>query len=131
MAEYIESVANADGVGEANKIKTPFAQIIVEGTAEKPCYSILWWDEEKKEGNIGYSSYNLEYVRKWLKEEFEVTEDLITADVAPVVHGRWVNKQEKDTFAGYLTRFVCSECGRVEQAKEPYCHCGAKMDGDG
>ena len=52
------------------------------------------------------------------------------ADVAPVVHGRWVNKQEKDTFAGYLTRFVCSECGRVEQAKEPYCHCGAKMDGD-
>ena len=50
------------------------------------------------------------------------------ADVAPVRHGRWITKQEKDTFAGYLYSYECSECGRVEQCKEPYCNCGAKMD---
>ena len=53
---------------------------------------------------------------------------LDTADVTPVRHGRWITKQEKDTFAGYLYSYKCSECGRVEQCKEPYCNCGAKMD---
>ena len=53
------------------------------------------------------------------------------ADVAPVRHGRWITKQEKDTFAGYLYSYECSECGRVEQCKEPYCNCGAKMDLEG
>lgn len=24
--------------------------------------------------------------------------------------------------------YICSECGRVAFALEPYCHCGAKMD---
>ena len=52
-----------------------------------------------------------------------------TADVEPVRHGRWIEKQEKDTFAGYLYSYECSECGRVKQRKEPYCsNCGAKMD---
>ena len=36
------------------------------------------------------------------------------ADVVPVRHGRWIKKQEKDTFAGYLHSYECSECGRVE-----------------
>lgn len=50
-------------------------------------------------------------------------------DVEPVRHGRWIEKQEKDTFAGYLYSYECSECGRVKQRKEPYCpNCGAKMD---
>ena len=53
------------------------------------------------------------------------------ADVVPVRHGRWITKQEKDTFAGYLYSYECSECGRVEQCKEPYCNCGAKMDLEG
>ena len=51
------------------------------------------------------------------------------ADVLPVRHGRWIEKQEKDTFAGYLYSYECSECGRVKQRKEPYCpNCGARMD---
>ena len=53
------------------------------------------------------------------------------ADVVQVQHGRWITKQEKDTFAGYLYSYECSECGRVEQCKEPYCNCGAKMDLEG
>ena len=52
-----------------------------------------------------------------------------SADFEPVKHGRWIEKQEKDTFAGYLYSYECSECGRVKQRKEPYCpNCGARMD---
>ena len=55
------------------------------------------------------------------------TDDVVKVFV-PVRHGRWIEKQEKDTFAGYLYSYECSECGRVEQRKEPYCpNCGAKM----
>ena len=57
--------------------------------------------------------------------------ELPTADVAPVVHGRWIDKGE------YA---VCMECGGRSSTQyngvEPiplmtqFCpHCGAKMDG--
>lgn len=61
-----------------------------------------------------------------------------SADVAPVVHGRWELIR-----CGYLTSaFRCSACGRRVSApsdkektpfylkdRYPYCNCGAKMDG--
>lgn len=57
-----------------------------------------------------------------------------TADVAPVVYGRWEQVKEWATKAKYR----CSVCGReimsavkVNIEKYPYCHCGAKMDGAG
>lgn len=63
---------------------------------------------------------------QWYAEKIK---SIPAADVAPVRHERWIEKQEKDTFAGYLYSYECSECGRVEQRKEPYCpNCGAKMD---
>lgn len=65
---------------EHKKIKTCFAQIIVEEIAGKPHYSIMYW--ENGEMNIGFSSYKLDYVRRWLNEEFEVKRNV---DVAPVV----------------------------------------------
>lgn len=59
------------------------------------------------------------------------------ADVAPVVHGRWeeydrfVCNSDGEPVAKIGVTFVCSECGREADLKEPYCHCGARMDGDG
>lgn len=50
------------------------------------------------------------------------------ADVAPVVHGRWVKEVYVDPYGADWTRYHCSLCGRVEIKKEPYCNCGAKMD---
>lgn len=50
------------------------------------------------------------------------------ADVALVVHGRWlpVNGHwgPKIVRRGYQ----CSLCGRIENQREPYCHCGARMN---
>lgn len=62
------------------------------------------------------------------------------ADVAPVVHGKWL-KKEKETYCPVqygddgepiLHKFIlyfCNLCGRSSGTPEPYCHCGAKMDG--
>ena len=60
--------------------------------------------------------------------------ELPAADVAPVRHGKWL------PIVSYNNTYKCSECGRLlvnitdglnMVAKHyPYCHCGAKMDGE-
>ena len=57
-----------------------------------------------------------------------------TADVVEVKHGEWVEEFAKLTtvkLTGEDSTIVyrCSRCGRYESQKEPYCNCGAKMDG--
>lgn len=51
-------------------------------------------------------------------------EDLPTADVAPVKHGKWIHNDE-------WWEFICTSCHRgIGNIKEyKYCpNCGAKMD---
>lgn len=63
---------------------------------------------------------------------------LPTVDVVEVKHGRWQPHYEifdSDPAVGilggnYQTGWQCSVCGRYESIQEPYCNCGAKMDGD-
>ena len=50
------------------------------------------------------------------------------ADVAEVVHGRWISFLDGDHIMPERY-YRCSRCGRVESRRQPYCHCGAKMDG--
>ena len=51
------------------------------------------------------------------------------ANVAPVVHGRWISFMGGDHIMPERY-YRCSRCGRVESRRQPYCHCGAKMDGE-
>lgn len=52
--------------------------------------------------------------------------DVPAADVAPVVHGRWMPFHSET--AGDIQ--YCSACEIGFDAKTDYCpHCGAKMDG--
>ena len=56
----------------------------------------------------------------------ELFREAKAADVAPVVHGRWIYKGDSDMW-------VCSRCGRSVNADpegiDLYCyHCGAQMD---
>ena len=61
-------------------------------------------------------------------------EALKPADVVPVRHGTWL------PIVSYNNTYKCSECGRLlvdimdglkMVAKNyPYCHCGAKMNGE-
>lgn len=123
MAE--KEMQNADVCTNKNKIKTNFAKIFVSGTPDRPYFNILYFDPEDQDYHIGFSSYCLEYVFKWLSEEFEI-EDALSADVSSVRHGRWIYKGDSDMW-------VCSRCGRSVNADpegiDLYCyHCGAKMD---
>lgn len=63
-----------------------------------------------------------------MPEEFaEYLYELPTADVAPVVHARWITRSDKGIIS-MTHSYMCSRCWRVEMDKEPYCNCGAKMD---
>lgn len=64
-----------ENCGEYPKTKTHFAKIVVVGTAEKPYYNIMYYDPADGEYHIGYGSYRLDFVFKWLSEEFEVVEN--------------------------------------------------------
>lgn len=61
-------------------------------------------------------------------DAIDIIEDAPAADVAPVVHGRWVSFLGGDHIMPERY-YRCSRCGRVESRRQPYCHCGAKMDG--
>lgn len=107
------------------KIKTPYAKIIVGGTPDKPYYDILWYDTEKQQWYIGYGSYCIHNVFKWLKEEFEVTGNIFQF---PDIHAHWIN----NGYACGETEWKCSECGKSEwrTTQTNYCpNCGARMDG--
>lgn len=46
-------------------------------------------------------------------------------------HGHWIAFNVIDTkdYSSKI-RYMCNKCGRYEDEQEPYCNCGAKMDGD-
>lgn len=59
----------------------------------------------------------------------DIVENILAADVAPVVHGHW----EIVTGSNGKTYMVCSECRKQQTliGTFSYCpNCGAKMDGD-
>lgn len=65
----------------------------------------------------------------YFEKAAQMLEKLPAADVAPVVHARWITRSDKGIIS--MTHpYMCSRCWRVEMNKEPYCNCGAKMDGD-
>ena len=62
----------------------------------------------------------------YFEKAAQMLEKLPAADVAPVVHGRWIPFHSK--ISGDIQ--YCSACEIGFAAKADYCpHCGAKMDG--
>ena len=111
--EHEKQYSTADSCSQATKIKTNFARIIVGGKAEKPCYDILYFDPADGKYHIGFGSYYLEYVFKWLSEEFEIA-DVPAADIVPVVrcrdceiHGH-CDAEDVFSFAGISNPFCCA-----------------------
>ena len=96
--EYIEREAVIQEIMNAQASLE--SNIDKEWTKNKPCFKGLAWANR-------------------------IILDAPAADVAPVVHGEWIIKNNEHNYFEYH----CSICGRVEKQEEPYCHCGAKMDG--
>lgn len=89
---------------------------------------------------INYEQWSVGPLNEPLMVARKKTIDSIpAADVAPVRHGRWIPEYHEDrvspTMKHKFTLYNCSECGRrligySNPSDAPYCHCGAKMDGD-
>ena len=57
---------------------------------------------------------------------YSVLEIFPSADVVPVMHGRW---EPIINAYGELEGWICKRCGTETEQKSNYCHnCGAKMD---
>ena len=54
----------------------------------------------------------------------KINEKIERGDLVEVKRGEWLPFNDE-----WFDFFICSECGRKEFKKEPYCHCGAKMHG--
>ena len=68
----------------------------------------------------------------YLAVSVDAIEAAPAVDAEPVRHGRWIEVVTYDQDGDCLeVEYICSECGRFEGLDdEPYCNCGAKMDGD-
>lgn len=58
----------------SSKIRTSEITIIVNGSADEPCYSIRYYDLSDNEWHVGFSSYCLSYVMDWKNQHFEIVE---------------------------------------------------------
>lgn len=82
--------------------------------------------EGRNPGQVGKEEYN----KGWndcRSAFYKCITSMPAADVAPVVHGRWVNHfdymMERSGF------FVCDSCKKMSREKYDYCpNCGARMD---
>lgn len=91
------------------------------------CYDCIHCDACSDAGDGGFSCLKEDVTKcKHFKNK---------ADYAEVKHGEWLDVIEEVnntcagiTFKGFVG-YKCSLCSRQEIRKEPYCHCGAKMDG--
>lgn len=79
-----------------------------------------------------YQTDNLDdaYEQGWYDALF-CLEHIPASDVAPVVHGYWIDNGAN----GYKWAFICSRCGYVDghpfDDRHNFCpSCGAIMDGD-
>lgn len=117
-----DNVANADGC-ENTKIRTHFAKIFVGGTAETPCYNIMYFDPMDREYHIGFSSFTLEYVFKWLAEEFEIIDEPPTVDAVEGEKYIELREQYDKLFLEYhelRDNFISYVCGG-EPNPSPFC----------
>ena len=69
--ENVDEGVDEEGVDEKRKIKAKFKQIVSRLIDGKMYYEILYIDE-KGNSTIGFGSYNIGYVVRWLNECFEI-----------------------------------------------------------
>ena len=87
--------------------------------------------EEKHE--LSESIYMSGHGLDW-KDSEDIAEQLYHANYRKQSEGEWIFKEySEDTYTNLTRIYECSLCGRtiecLNEADEPYCHCGAKMKG--
>ena len=129
MANELDNLMAVTTETETHIVGT-FPQIIVTGTAEKPCFHIMY--REGDEIHLGYSSFDLAYVFQWLNEFFGVTHASAVDPETLRPKGRWIEHEWAEEENGLLvSNFECSNCCRWEREVSDFCpNCGADMRGE-
>ena len=84
---------------------------------------------------VGYTEPNNGTFSDGVDFILEKLDAIPEADVEPVRHGHWIKVMEHLCTPDSLPvetghfHYECSECKHCEEVMEPYCNCGAKMDG--
>lgn len=106
MAEYIEREMILDAISEQRR----FYLHERDGETDMEKLYLLWGSDNA------------------LTTMEDIMSDIPTADVAPVVHGRWVYGEDVGIQCSVCGADACTE-GDYRQVKSRYCpNCGAKMD---
>lgn len=87
-----EEKTNVEEMNE-EKIQVESLDVIVFMINGKPCYEIKYKEIGNDYYNIGYSSYNLDFVLEWKEKYFEVLENKAAKDTA--ISGKWIPCSER------------------------------------
>lgn len=100
-------------------------------------------EKDVKNGKTGTDIYKavVETKHSELEALLAFVEQVPSVDACKVVRGKWItvssavqygalNADDYPILKYNATKYKCSVCGRIENNREPYCNCGAKMDGD-
>lgn len=111
MAEYIEREKILDAISEQRR----FYLHERDGEMDMEKLYLLWGSDNA------------------LTTMEDIMSDIPAADVAPVVHGRWIDEGTRDEDGN--GQYTCSNCDHHDNhlpgIDVPFCwHCGARMDGE-
>lgn len=129
MAEYTEREAMTTEKSTDKKIKAFEPHIVIGENIDNPYYSICYYDVEKKEWFSGYSSYNLAFVAKWLKEFFEKVE----VDMTEIVrckdceHKKEIPDCQKELYSSSCV--ACSYHSGLIMDGNDFCSYGKRKEG--
>jgi len=91
-----------------------FIEIINTGTDEKPYYEIKYLDRVTGITHIGYSSYKLDVLSEFLREDFGYDRRC---------KGHWIETDPDDPIW-----WKCSNCNRLSDFADNFCpNCGCRM----
>jgi hypothetical protein len=114
-----ETLMNANA-SQTTKIKTHFAKIIVEGTAEHPYYGIMFFNPADGEYHVGYGSYYIGNVFQWFAEEFEIvykyTNVLTNADRIRAMSDEELAEDFCKTVLSIMEQLGVENTGSIEDA---------------
>lgn len=104
----------SEDVNEPTKIKAINPHIIVGGSAEQPYYSIEYYDVEKEQFYIGYSSCYLSTVFKWLNECF----DVVAGDADVIIRNLKADKEALIAGQETLQKALAEKDKEIEKLKD-------------
>lgn len=112
-----------------HKEKVAKYHIIVTGMLEKPYYEVLYYDLADNNWHIGYSSYDLDIVKGYIEDYFEVDESIACGNIIDALEKQTPKKIYCDNDNGVYEKEFCPSCNKRLSSDEKHCsRCGQALD---